>query len=519
MARGSAGPPGRDHKMIYFIGVILLFSIVINNLFAQQKNNIERRMETADSLAMLDQFDDAIREMDNIAENIEQSEDPALKSIYFSRLAHYTSMNGQDQAAISIFHKAIRYSKISEDSVELSDALNNLGVATGYTGHPDSAIYYYEKAVKIREKLGDSTRLAATYRNMAEVLRVLRRLDEARAYCQKAYTMIPGISNFRITANIYNETAYLHELAGRLDSAAFFYQQLIDIAQENNFTRGLAVGYSNLASVYQREKKYTEALKLMKLGLQLDRSIGNEYGIMTSFQVIANCYNEMGHYNTALLYLDSATALCDSTWVSDLQGLEYSKYQALKGLGNYREALEHFEKSTTLKDSIFNEKKRKNIAEILTKYETEKKEQQIEILNKSNELQERRNRVQLLILVVVGLISISGAVISWLIIKNKNHRIHQMELELRNYLLQIHDRAEDQGASENSLNRLKSEFGLTQREAEILENISQGHTNAELAEKLFVSENTIKYHIKNIYIKLDVKNRVQALRKAQIEEF
>ncbi|HHE40131.1 MAG TPA: LuxR family transcriptional regulator, partial [Candidatus Cloacimonetes bacterium] len=54
---------------------------------------------------------------------------------------------------------------------------------------------------------------------------------------------------------------------------------------------------------------------------------------------------------------------------------------------------------------------------------------------------------------------------------------------------------------------------LTQREAEIMELIETGIGNEEIAEKLFVSRNTIKFHIKNIFIKLDVRNRVQALHK------
>jgi len=507
------------------IAILLLFIFICllgkpSTLYGQSslKAALKHLLDQTDSLALLDKFPEAIKKLEAYADTIKQVDDPQLKAAYYGRLAYVNSMNGQDQASISFFHQAIHFAIIAKDSIELSDALNNLGVAIGYTGHPDSAIYFLEKSLKIREAMGDSTRLAATYRNMAEVLRVLKRMDGAVTYCRKAYMMIPGINNFKVTANIYNETAYLHELADRLDSAAYFYQKLIDISKEKKFTRGLAVGFSNLASVYQCEKKFDKALELMNFGLQLDRNIGNDYGIMTSYRVIASCFNEMGNYTTALLYLDSATILCDTSWVSDLQGLEQSKYIAWKGLGNYKLALAHFEKSTMLKDSILNEKKRKNIAEILTKYETEKKEQHIELLNKTNELHERRNRIQLLILIASLLISISGASISWLIIKNKNHRIRQMDLELRNFLLQIHETEKNQGYIDSALIRLKSEFGLTQREIEILGKISEGNTNAELAEKLFISENTIKYHIKNIYIKLDVKNRVQALRKTHLEE-
>jgi LuxR family maltose regulon positive regulatory protein len=43
--------------------------------------------------------------------------------------------------------------------------------------------------------------------------------------------------------------------------------------------------------------------------------------------------------------------------------------------------------------------------------------------------------------------------------------------------------------------------------------IATGIGNEEIAEKLFVSKNTVKFHIKNIFIKLDVRNRVQALQK------
>ena len=52
---------------------------------------------------------------------------------------------------------------------------------------------------------------------------------------------------------------------------------------------------------------------------------------------------------------------------------------------------------------------------------------------------------------------------------------------------------------------------LTQRELEILKMVSKGASNADIAEKLFVKEVTIKTHLNNIYKKLNVENRVQAV--------
>jgi DNA-binding NarL/FixJ family response regulator len=56
---------------------------------------------------------------------------------------------------------------------------------------------------------------------------------------------------------------------------------------------------------------------------------------------------------------------------------------------------------------------------------------------------------------------------------------------------------------------------LTDREREVLELLVRGVTsNRELAEKLFVSENTIKYHLRNILDKLHLQNRAQVIAYA-----
>lgn len=56
---------------------------------------------------------------------------------------------------------------------------------------------------------------------------------------------------------------------------------------------------------------------------------------------------------------------------------------------------------------------------------------------------------------------------------------------------------------------------LTDRETEILKGIARGLTNKEIGEALFVSENTVKKHVNNIYFKLDVNRRTQAIAKAK----
>lgn len=57
---------------------------------------------------------------------------------------------------------------------------------------------------------------------------------------------------------------------------------------------------------------------------------------------------------------------------------------------------------------------------------------------------------------------------------------------------------------------------LTKREREILQLVAEGHSNSQLARMLWVTEQTVKFHLSNIYRKLDVANRTEASRWAQI---
>jgi len=57
--------------------------------------------------------------------------------------------------------------------------------------------------------------------------------------------------------------------------------------------------------------------------------------------------------------------------------------------------------------------------------------------------------------------------------------------------------------------------GISKREYEVLELIAKGNSNQEIADKLFVSLNTIKTHSSNLFVKLDVKRRTQAIQRAK----
>ncbi|MXV17241.1 winged helix-turn-helix transcriptional regulator [Pedobacter sp. HMF7056] len=56
---------------------------------------------------------------------------------------------------------------------------------------------------------------------------------------------------------------------------------------------------------------------------------------------------------------------------------------------------------------------------------------------------------------------------------------------------------------------------LSTRELEVLRLLAKGHSNAEIAEQLFLSLSTVKTHASNLFVKMDVKSRTQAIEKAK----
>ena len=64
---------------------------------------------------------------------------------------------------------------------------------------------------------------------------------------------------------------------------------------------------------------------------------------------------------------------------------------------------------------------------------------------------------------------------------------------------------------DTAMENVKEKFELTKREVEILREIYDGKTNTQIADELFISESTVKAHIYNLFRKMDVRSRVEAV--------
>ena len=95
----------------------------------------------------------------------------------------------------------------------------------------------------------------------------------------------------------------------------------------------------------------------------------------------------------------------------------------------------------------------------------------------------------------------------WLALKLTQPKIERVVVEKEVYL----EKSIPFIFNEPEMTRL----GLSRRELEVLQLMAEGLSNNEIAARLFVSLNTIKTHASNVFIKLDVSRRTQAIEKAK----
>ena len=68
---------------------------------------------------------------------------------------------------------------------------------------------------------------------------------------------------------------------------------------------------------------------------------------------------------------------------------------------------------------------------------------------------------------------------------------------------------------DSSVENILSRYGITKREREIVEEVCAGKSNQEIADSLFISLQTVKDHTHRIYLKMDIKNRMQLIKIIQ----
>ena len=435
--------------------------------------------------------------------------------------------------------------------------LLSYGIAYGQLGNVDSSNFFLNKCIAKANASGDDFNLMRAYNSKGVLLRIQGDHENSLAAFQSAEKICERHSEGRFSAK---KTDILGNIGGifyqlkNYQSAREYSQRALQVALSFNDTSGLAYGYLRLAIVAQAEDSLTVSLDYNKKASQFLEVMADYNSLAYVQNNLGNINKDLGEYEQAMIHQKKAneyavllgdsegqahTTLGISECYFQLGKFEQATAYAKKGLniakgknfpihsrnahdllfkiaekqGNYKIALEEKMETIIVNDSLNAAEAIERLAEVETKYETEKKEAEIQRLALENDLKDSR-----ILAGGIGFVAIIVLLIALFAYKHYKQKAEkeaqELQIEaLKKRFMELHSSPSDLAVNLDfeELNG-KLNTPLTDREFETLKVSLEGKTNAEISEILFISVSTVKFHLRNTYSKMGVGNRKEAFQ-------
>ncbi len=425
--------------------------------------------------------------------------------------------------ALPYYEKALNITEMSNDSSEMAIQLSHLGTIYSNLNQFNKATKFIRRAYEINFSLKDSVALAYDLVDLGDLkMRSGDYLEAINNYKQGLLVQQTKAENHNTGALRLGKVANAYLKVNELDSAKKFIVQAIIEAQNLNDSLTLAKQWVVKSRILNALKKYDSAYYYGKSASEyFEKYAGTQYIILANFELV-EAYIGRQQYLKAEYLLQSIIELANEENRLEHLSEAYEKQAQLnERLGNNKAALLAYKSYQIAMDSLQDRKKQQAILILDKEYQSKQKEQEIDLLKTKDEVsqlqlaQEKRNFIALFIL--LGIVIIVGVYVYFTLRKK-----HQLQSEL--LTAQINElRTQIKVVLESDPSQLKLNVDginqslntpLSEREFEILNFALSDLSNSEIADKAFVSVNTVKFHLKNVYEKLGVGNRKEALQFA-----
>ncbi len=396
------------------------------------------------------------------------------KVLLYNQLHDELRLSDFNQAA-EVARKSFLLSKEIGWQKGLSVAARNYGIAKNLLGEYDSAELLIKIAMEASEATGDQQNIGYCLMTLGNIQYDQTNYDEALGYyfdCMAAYDSIDnyaGMSSALIWIGIiyqyaksdydaaratykdalhycdlgkanlnkgyvYANLATIHNELYQLDSAIYFNKLANEIKKEYDDLRGIGNGYNNIGNVFYDMQSYDSALYYYNLAEEIRVEMNDQTGMASVWSNLARVYHDLGEYEKAeTLYKRAIELSRDINYKEAWQQATLLLSQLYEEQKMFKESLAYFKEYKSASDSIFNVASDRNISELQTKYETEKKEQQIALQQSEISEQQAQNKINLMF--IVGLLMAVVALIVILVLARSRARKKQelivRELELR----------------------------------------------------------------------------------------
>lgn len=401
-------------------------------------------------------------------------------------------------------------------------------------GNFSAAIDWNLKCLKVIQEQGYESEYPRILNNLATLHLELRNYTQAKDYYEQCITINKDNEQLKSLGSNYNNLALVYRNLKDWEQARTYYNKSKKIRTEIKDSVGLATTYSNLGTLYEDKDSLDIALSYYQKSFSLRKLKSDRKGIASSQYKIAHVLLKQKNLPMANAYANQSLELA-TKW--NFKSIEKEATKVLyfihKANNNSSKALYYLELHKQLDDSLNSIQNKKKIIESEFKFEYNKKHVidsiqnekiilQNELLEKDNKIKSNSLAVQKLWIAIIALALISSIVLLTLVRKKGKANEELLRAEVKNRLNEVMTLQEEleEHKKHPYLSTQKINYALqdklSDREQEVLDLLILGMPNKAIAEKLFLSVNTIKSHINNLYVKLDVNNRTQAAVKGSL---
>jgi len=308
-----------------------------------------------------------------------------IGSIYYAQ--------GQYDRALKYYQQSLKlFEQIGDFSVQAKNLIN-IGTIYYDQGQYDRALKYYQRSLKLFEQLGDFSGQTNSLNNIGNIYADQGQYDQALKYYQQSLKLSEQLGDFRGQANNQTNIGSIYYDQGQYNLALPYHQQSLKLYEKLGNLGGQATNLNNIGNIHLVQGHYDLAQAYYQRSLKLSEQLGDLHGQATSLNNIGLIYKKQGHYDLALKYYQQGLALADNIGTLYLQkDVHTNLANVYSKAGVWQQAYKHRTKAQELQDSLFSEEKTKAIQEMETKYQTEKKELQIEKQQAEIKTQEQRNQ-------------------------------------------------------------------------------------------------------------------------------
>ena len=296
--------------------------------------------------------------------------------------------------------KAMEYAKVQKSLAEklmVEDALiaSYDNMAWLYRGINDNenAILYMLKALKTKEEINDTAGIVVSLSGLAGIYLNVNNFDLAYDYFNQSLKIEESRNDNsdegkRRLAVITGNLGLCHTQKGEIDKGLEMYFKTIELYIQSGLEHESSTTYGNIGLIYLNNKKdYSKALEYLLKAMEyheLDEDVSKQSGV---YAALSEVYSLQGDFTKALIYGKKAVKFAGlSGDKQDVMSSNRTLATIFYSNRNYQMAYDHFKVAFEMKDSIFDETSSEQIAEMQTKYDTEKKEAENSLLLAEKEL-------------------------------------------------------------------------------------------------------------------------------------